>query len=61
MIKREFFKERKDGVKLYRTYSDSGFVIRQNETGTEYDEAIDVENAPFTYSETDTPTEEVSE
>lgn len=61
MIKREFFKERKDSVKLYRTFSDGGFMIRQNETGAEYDEAIDVENAPFTYSETNTPTEEARE
>ena len=53
MIKRDFFRERKDGVKLYRTYSDEGFKIRQIETGVVYDEAIDVENAPYTYEETD--------
>ena len=29
-----------------------GFYIRQNETGSEYTEAIDVENASYTYSET---------
>lgn len=61
MIKREFYATRKDGVKLYRTCSDSGMTVRQNETGAEYDEAIDVENAPYTYSETDTPIEEVTE
>ena len=53
MIKRDFFRERKDGVKLYRTYSDEDFKIRQIETGVVYDEAIDVENAPYTYEETD--------
>ena len=58
MIVREFYRQRKDGVNLYRTYSDEGFYILQNETGVEYSEAIDVENAPYTYSETDKPIEE---
>ena len=53
MIQREFYTQRKDGVKLYRTYSDAGMMIRQNETGAEYAEAIDVENAAYTYEETD--------
>ena len=57
MIVREFYRTRKDGVNLYRTYSDKGFYILQNETGIEYTEAIDVEGAPFTYSETDKPIE----
>lgn len=57
MIVREFYRTRKDGVNLYRTYSDEGFYILQNETDIEYDEAIDVENAPYTYSETDKPIE----
>lgn len=61
MIKREFYATRKDGVKLYRTYSDSGMTVRQNETGAEYDEAVDVENAPYTYSESDESTEISSE
>ena len=30
-----------------------GFYILQNETGVKYAEAIDVEGAPYTYSETD--------
>ena len=55
MLQREFYRQRKDGVKLYRTYSDSGMLIRQNETGMEYDEAIDVEGAPYSYTETDKP------
>ena len=53
MIQREFYTQRKDGVKLYRTYSDAGMMIRQNETGAEYAEAIDVEGTPYTYTETD--------
>lgn len=55
MIVKEFFKTRKDGVNLYRSYSDAILYIIQNETGIEYAEAIDVENAPYTYSETDKP------
>ena len=55
MIQREFYTQRKDGVKLYRTYSDAGMMIRQNETGAEYAEAIDVADAPYTYTETETP------
>ena len=55
MIVKEFYMRRSDGVNLYRTYSDKGLRILQNETGVVYDEAIDVENAPYTYSETDTP------
>lgn len=57
MIQREFYKQRKDGIKLYRTYSDAGMMIRQNETGVEYAEAIDVESAPYTYTETEMPIE----
>lgn len=53
MIKRDFYATRSDGVKLYRSYSDIGKMIKQNETGMAYDEAIDVENAPYTYSETE--------
>lgn len=57
MIQREFYKQRKDGVKLYRTYSDAEMMIRQNETGVEYAEAVDVESASYTYTETETPIE----
>ena len=53
MIVREFYEVRSDGVRLFKTYSDSGLMIRQNESGNIYSEAVDVENAPFTYSETD--------
>lgn len=50
---REFYKTRKDGINLYKTYSDENFKIRQIETETIYDEAIDVENTSYTYEETD--------
>ena len=53
MIIKEFYKKRLDGVNLYRTYSDSKLMIRQVETGNVYAEAIDVENAAYTYEETD--------
>lgn len=53
MIIREHYKTRSDGAELYRTYSDAGYLIRQVETGAEYSEAIDVANAPYTYTETD--------
>ena len=54
MIIREFYQTRPDGVNLFRTYSDQGMKIRQ-ETGAEYDEAIDVESSTHTYEETDIP------
>ena len=40
---------------LIRTYSDSGKLIRQDETGDLYSEAIDPEFTNRTYTETDTP------
>lgn len=51
-IVREFYKTRNDNVNLYRTYSDEGFKIQKVGTEGVYDEAIDVENAPYTYVET---------
>ena len=53
MIIKEEYMTRVDGVKLFRTYSDEGRDIIQNETGIVYSEAIDVENAPYTYTESD--------
>lgn len=53
MIVKVFYKKREDGVNLYRTYSDKGVQIRKVGTDEVYDEAVDVENAPFTYEETD--------
>lgn len=52
MIIKEFYKKRSDGINLYRTYSNSKLMIRQVETGNVYAEAIDVENAAYTYEET---------
>ena len=54
-IVREFFSTRTDGVNLYRTYSDTGMMLLQNETGIEYSDAVDIESAPYTYSETENP------
>ena len=53
MIIKEFYKKRSDGINLYRTYSDSNLMIKQIETGNVYTEAIDIENATYTYEETD--------
>ena len=63
MIVREFYKERKDGVKLYRTYSNENYLIKKVGTEEVYSEAIDVENMPFEYEETEKKieTEEISE
>lgn len=62
MIVREFIDTRFDGVRLYKTYSDAGYYIKQQPTGVVYSEAIDVEDAPYTYEETEDliPIEEVT-
>lgn len=52
MVIKEFYKTRNDGVNLYRNYSDENFKIKQEQTGIVYDEAIDVEDAQYTYVET---------
>ena len=57
MIKTDFYMERTDGVKLYRTYSDRNMMIQKDGTDETYSEAIDVENSGFTYTETDIPIE----
>lgn len=51
-IVKEFYRTRNDGVNLYRTYSDEGFMIHKLNTEEYYSEAIDVENAPYEYEET---------
>lgn len=61
MIIMEFYRTRKDGVNLFRTYSDNAVMIRKDGTDEIYDEAIDIEGAPYTYSETDIPIEPVEE
>ena len=60
MIVREFYRTRNDGVNLYRTYSDAGFTLIRND-GKEYDEAIDVEDAPYTYTESENKVEVMSD
>lgn len=57
MIQREFYKERNDGVNLYRTYSDADVYIQKVGTQEIYSEAIDVEDSSFTYEETTIPIE----
>lgn len=53
MIVREFYLTRKDGVNLYRTYSDTDHYIHKIGTDEIYEEAIDVEFAPYVYEETE--------
>ena len=49
---------RKDGVNLYRTYSDANKYIKKVGTNEEYSEAIDIEGAGYEYEETDKEIEE---
>ena len=53
MIIREFYLTRKDGVNLYKTFSDKKVYIKKQGTNEKYDVAIDVENAPYIYEETE--------
>lgn len=53
MVKKEFYRIREDGVKLYKSYSTDGFYIQKVGTDEIYTEAIDVEDAPYKYVETD--------
>lgn len=57
MIKKDFYEIRDDGIKLYRSYSDKNFYILKDGTEEMYEEAIDIESASYTYSETDIPIE----
>ena len=52
MIVKELYTVKRDGTKLYRTYSNLKRYIKQLETGHLYKQVIDVENAPYTYKET---------
>lgn len=49
----EYYRTRTDGVVLNRVYSDQDMMIRKVGTDEVYEEAVDVENAPWTYEETD--------
>lgn len=42
MIKKEIYTTREDGVKLYRTFSDTDHKLRKVADGAIYDEAIDI-------------------
>ena len=53
MIKKEYFITRRDGVKLFKSYSDANKYIRKVGTEEVYAEAVDVESAPYIYEETD--------
>lgn len=57
MIQTKFYTKRKDGVNLFRIYSDRNMMIQKDGTEEIYSEAIDVENSGFTYTETDIPIE----
>ena len=69
MIKIEYYATRNDGVLLVKSYSTRKKYILQNETGLEYDVAIDVgvyeygEYRPlkYTYIETEKDIEEVED
>lgn len=50
-IVKEFYETRDDGVNLYRTYSDEGYMIRKKGTDEIYEEAADSQD--FEYEETD--------
>ena len=52
MVIREYFNTRKDGVVLYRTYSDTGLKIQKVGTDEVYDEAIDIQGSSYEYIET---------
>lgn len=61
MIKKVFLKTRKDKVNLYKIYSDADFIIKKVGTDELYEEAIDVEDAPFEYEETNEKKKELYE
>lgn len=50
MIVTEFYRTREDGVRLVRTYSDTGKMIERD--GIVYEEAIDPEDSGRVYTET---------
>lgn len=57
MIIKEFYRKRNDGVNLYKSYSDQNVKIQKVGTQEIYDEAIDIEGAPYEYVETEIPIE----
>lgn len=61
MIKKVFLKTREDKVNLYKIHSDADFIIKKVGTDELYEEAIDVEDAPFEYEETNEKKKELYE
>ena len=55
MIIVEYYKTRKDGVVLNRTYSDAGMMIERD--GVRYPEAVDPLDSGRVYTETEEPIE----
>lgn len=53
MLIKEFYGIRADGTRLYRIYSDNNKKILQNETNITYTDVIDIDGAPYTYTELD--------
>ena len=57
VLVRELYEERPGQKDLYITYAkdeeENRYYIIQLETGNKYEEAVDVEDAPYTYEETD--------
>ena len=51
-IVKEFYKTRNDGINLYKTYSNEGYIIHKLNTEEYYSEAIDVESSNYEYIET---------
>ena len=56
IVSLEYYTE--DGRLLIRTKSDHNMMVRQDQTGILYDEAIDIPNH-YTYTETDIPIENI--
>ena len=54
MIIKEFYRTREDGVNLFLTKSTEGMQIRKVGTDEIYDEAVDIEGAPYEYKEEST-------
>lgn len=61
MIVKEYYSTREDGVKLFRTYSDRNRYIKKVGTTEIYSEAVDVEDAPYVYEETEELIENIEE
>ena len=53
MIIKEYIKTRKDGVEIYRRYSNLNKYIIQQETGLKFSSAEDIEPCKYTYIESD--------